>query len=500
MDLFLKGLELVITLESLLAITGGVALGIIFGAMPGLSATMAIALCLPISYGMTPSVGMSLLMGLYVGGISGGLISAILLKIPGTPSSIATCFDGSPMAARGEAGRALGAGIVFSAIGTFFGFLALIFVSPPLAQIALKFGYYEYFAVGIFSLTLIASLSTGSVFKGVASAAFGLVVSLVGAAPIDGYPRFTFGMYQLNGGLNILPVLIGLFAVTEVLTAAKESRMVQDGTIIKYKMNGIFGISLHDLTSQVFNAVYAGVIGIAIGILPGIGGGTSNLLAYAAIKKKSKHPEKFGTGVIDGIVASETANNATIGGALIPLLSLGIPGDTSTAMLLGGLLLHGLAPGPLLFVKNGPFVYGVFIALLVATIVMVALEFAGLKFFVSVLKVPRHILLPIVMVLCGVGAFGLSSRVFDVAAMLFFGIIGMLLITYKFPQAPMILGFVLGPMIETNLRRGLMSSKGSYLPFIQRPIALTFLVVALLAVVYNVYKELRAKHKGIAHD
>ncbi|MBS6646470.1 MAG: tripartite tricarboxylate transporter permease [Clostridiaceae bacterium] len=490
-ELLMTGLARIFTPGCLMIITFGVVLGIVFGSMPGLSATMAVALCLPISYGMEPIQGIALLVGLYVGGISGGLISAILINIPGTPSSVATCFDGAPMAAKGEAGKALGVGITFSAIGTLISVLALLFIAPGLAGIALKFGSYEYFAVGIFSLSLISSLVSGSVLKGIASAVIGLCLAMAGAAPIDAFPRFTFGISELDGGFNILPVLIGLFAVSEILFTAEKAGREQKMDVISYKKNGLLGFTWPEFVSQIPNAVRSALIGIGIGILPGIGGGTSNMLSYVAAKKQSKYPEKFGTGIIDGIVASETANNAGVGGALIPLLSLGIPGDTTTAMLLGGLTIHGLTPGPLLFKNNGPVVYSIFAAVFVATLIMLVLEYGGLRLFTQVIKVPKHILLPIVMVLCVVGAFGVKGRIFDVACILVFGILGVLFAKFKFPNAPMILGFILCPMIETNLRRGIQQSKGSLLPFITRPISCLFLCVGIGSLVWGIGKAVR---------
>ena len=476
-------------------IAGGVLLGIIFGSIPGLSATMAVALCLPMTYGLEPIAGMALLLGLYIGGISGGLVAAILLRIPGTPASVATCFDGYPLAAKGQAGKALGVGIFFSFIGTLLGLAVLMFIAPSLASVALKFSYYEYFAVGVFSISMMASLISGSVVKGLVSGAIGLAFAMVGAAPIDGIPRLTFGFHALDAGFDILPVLIGLFAISEIIKAAKEKGKPQGKVLQDFKIKG-FGFSFAEFKSQIVNLFRSAAIGIGIGILPGIGGGTSNILAYTAAKNQSKTPEKFGTGIIDGIVASETANNASIGGALVPLMTLGIPGDTVTAMLLGGLMIHGLNPGPLLFQNNGPLVYGIFAACLIANVFMLLMEYLGIKVFARVLTVPKHILLPIIMVLCVVGAFGVNNRLFDVWAVLLFGIVAYLLEKGGFPLPPIILGFILGPTIETNLRRGLMQSEGSIAPFFTHPISLAFLIITMIVIVLAVRKELRARRSN----
>ncbi|MGE4353844.1 MAG: tripartite tricarboxylate transporter permease [Oscillospiraceae bacterium] len=485
------GFSNILTLPCLLTIVGGVVLGIVFGCMPGLSAAMAVALCLPISYGMPSIQGIALLVALYVGGVSGGLISAILLKIPGTPSSVATVFDGGPMAEKGEAGKALGVGIFFSFMGTLFSVVALVCISPMLAAFALKFGFFEYCAIAIFSLSLVASLVEGSLYKGLVSAVIGFTLTLVGTAPIDGYPRFTFGINDLSGGFDILPALIGFFAVAEIFNVAKESaRPEGKAKVIKYHMKG-FGFSFQEFKSQIGNMLRSGLIGIGIGILPGIGGGTSNLLSYATAKNQSKYPEKFGTGIIDGIVASETANNGSVGGALIPLLSLGIPGDVVTALLLGGLTLHGIQPGPLLFQNSGDVVYSIFVALFIANFVMLFLEYFGLRLFVHVLSVPKHILLSCVMVLCAVGAFGVNNRTFDVITIFFFGLLGYAFNAFEIPTTPFILGFVLGPMVETNLRRGMMLSMGDITPLFTHPISAVFLLLAVFSIIRAVMVRMR---------
>jgi putative tricarboxylic transport membrane protein len=494
-ELFIAGFGSVFTLQAMVVIILGVAVGIIFGAIPGLTATMAVALCLPISFGMGPMIGVSLLVGLYIGGVSGGLISAILLKIPGTPSSIATTFDGGPMAQKGEAGKALGTGIVFSFFGGLIGFIALIFISPPLAEFALKFGPYEYFSIAVFSLTMIASLAGESLAKGIASGLLGMVLAMVGIAPIDALPRFTFGLHDFDGGFNILPAMIGLFAISEILKTAEVDSKLKKGEIAQnYSLKG-FGFSLGEFVGQIWNMIRSAAIGLGIGILPGIGGGTANILAYLTAKNQSKHPEKFGTGIMDGVVASEASNNAAIGGAMIPLLTLGIPGDTVTAMLLGGLMIHGLTPGPLLFQNSGKIVYGIFAALLVANLVMLIMEFYGLRVFVKLLRIPKHILLPVILALCVVGAYGLNNRVFDVWTILLFGLLGYVLEKFKFPLAPIVIGFILGPMAETNFRRGLQFSNGSFTPFLTHPISVVFLGISVISIIltgYNNYKKRKA--------
>ena len=495
LNLFGQGLATVLTPQYLLWQVIGTVVGIIFGAVPGLTAVMAIALFLPMTYGMSMGLGISVLIALYIGAISGGLISAILLKIPGTPSSVATCWDGHPLAEKGQAAKALGVGIVFSFMGTVVSIIALVFIAPTLAKVALRFGPHEYFAIAVFSLTLIATLSTGSIVKGLFSGVLGFVFSTVGIAPVEANVRFTFGRFELNNGFDTLTVLVGLFAVTEIISVAEKVKHEANATVMQVDMKKIkgFGFSWKEYVGQLPNFARSALIGVGIGILPGIGGATSNILSYLVAKKQSKYPEKFGTGIIDGLVASETANNATIGGALIPLLTLGIPGDGVTAIMLGGFLIHGIQPGPMLFRAQADLVYIIFAALIVCSILMLIIEFYGLRVFVRLLRVPKYILLPIIFVLCVVGAFGLSSRVFDVVTILVFGLIGYAFVKFKIPQAPFIIGFILGPMAETNLRRGLMLSDNNFMGFITNPLSGTFLAIAVLAMFWPLIKALFKK-------
>jgi putative tricarboxylic transport membrane protein len=495
--MLLEGLSMILAGPvTLIIILVSVVIGIIFGAIPGLSATMAIAMCLPITYGMTDINGMAAIVGLYIGGISGGLISAILLNMPGTPSSIATCFDGRPMALKGEAGKALGVGIVFSFIGTMLSIAALVTIAPRLAEIAIKFGPFEYFSVTVFAMSLIISLTGKSLTKGLMMGVFGLMIATVGLAPVDNVPRYIFGISEFMSGFDILTVLVGLYAISEILENANKTTVLDKSQIESNVTIRGFGFTLKEFTGQIWNAIRSSVIGIAIGILPGIGGGTSNILAYSTAKNQSKHPEQFGTGIIDGLVASESANNATIGGAIIPLLTLGIPGDSVTAMMLGGLIIHGITPGPLIFDQNGKIVYAIFAAMVVASLMMLVTEFFGLRVFIKILRVPKYILLPLILVLCAIGAFGLNSRVFDIWSILIFGVIGYLLLKADFPLPPLILGFILGRTLETNLRRGMMYSHGDFLEFFRQPISLVFLVLAILSVVFSLIKLNKQKAKA----
>ena len=478
---------------SLLFMVAGVAIGIVFGSIPGLSASMAVALMLPLTFSMEASLGMNTLVAVYIGGISGGLISAILLNMPGTASSIATTFDGYPMAQRGEAMRALGIGIVFSFLGSLFSFFVLSFFAPMLADVALKFTPVENFGICFFALTMVAILSSGKMVKGLLAGMLGLVFAMVGMAPIDGTPRFTFGSSELMAGFNQLSTLIGIFAVADILKSAESMNAKGIQTIPVTKVKG-FGFSMKEFVSWLPGALRAAVIGTGIGILPGIGGSTSGMLAYVTAKNMSKHPETFGQGEPEGIVATEAANNATIGGAMIPLLVLGIPGDGVTAMMLGGFLIHGLSAGPLLFVKNADVVYGIFAACMVCDLIMLVVEWTCIKGFVQVLKVPKHILLPLILILCAVGAYATNNRVFDAQAIVLFGVIGYLYHKFGLATTPFVLCFLVGNMTETYLRRGIMSYK-SFGAFFARPIFDVFWFIACGVLVWSVYKEIKGTKK-----
>ena len=497
-SLIAGGFGTVLTPTGIFLMFVGVAVGIVFGALPGLSATMAIALFLPVTYAMASSDAMTLLMALFIGAISGGLISAILLRIPGTPSSVATCFDGHPMVAKGQAAKALGAGVVFSFLGTIFSTVLLMFLAPQIAKVAINFGPFEFFSIAIFSLTMIATLSSGNMVKGITAGVLGFMFSTIGTDAIESTQRFTFGSTNLKSGFDMLAVMVGLFAVGEIIAAAETSHHKNEEVVTQPSMKGIkgFGFTMKEFTSQLWNALRSGLIGMGIGILPGIGGGTSNMLAYTVAKNSDKHPEEFGKGRIDGVVASETANNATIGGAMVPLLTLGIPGDTTTAMLLGALTLHNLNPGPLLFETQASVVYGIFAAMLISSVIMLFMEFFGLRVFVKLLSIPKYILLPCIFVLCVIGAYNLKNNMSQVIACIMFGVIGFAFKKFEIPSTPFILGFILGPLAEQNYRRGLMRTNGSFVPFLTSPISAVFLGIALFVILLAATKPLRQKRKA----
>ena len=401
--------------QNILLICGGVIIGLVFGAIPGLSTTMAVALFLPITFAMKMEPSISILMGLYIGGFSGGLISAILLNIPGTAASLMTCMDGHPMARKGEAGKALGLGIFSSFLGGAISIVALILIAPML----------EYFSLTFFALSIIVTMSSKDMVKGTMSGLLGILVAMIGPAPVDTYPRFTFGLPALESGIDSTVALIGIFAISEIFIMAdkKGRETVNTVAVQNYKVKGL-GFTFAEYWKEKFNVIRSAVIGILIGILPGIGGTLASIISYNTAKKASSHPEEFGKGAASGLVASETANNAAIGGAMIPLLALGIPGDAVTGLLLGAFTMKGVQPGPLMFTNDGKTIYYIFIAMIIANTVMLIANYFSIPAFVRLLRIPKRILFPVVGFLCVLGVYGLNSSTSDLVLMLVFGVIG----------------------------------------------------------------------------
>jgi len=494
------GLYALLTPMGITVIILGVIVGVILGAIPGISVTMAIVLLMPVSFTMQPLEGMMLLLGIYIGGMAGGFHSAILLGIPGSPASVATCFDGHPMAQKGQALKALGGAVLATFIGTISSVIVMIFASVSIARIALTFGPFEYFAIAIFSLSMISMLAGKSIVKGLSAGVLGMLFASSGMAPIDGAIRFNFGTVNMMASLDVLVVLVGVFALAEIMGSAETSRRVlKDDKIQIGPKSGVgFGISKQEFKEQIPNLARSSALGIGLGVLPGIGAATINLLAYSVAKARSKYSEKFGTGVLDGVMATESTNSATIGGSMVPLLTLGIPGDMATAMLLGGLMVHGLTPGPLLFIEETALVYGIFVSMAIASFVMLLVLLYGERFIVKVLKIPKHILLPIIFTMCIIGAFGLNNRIFDTYIVIIFGIVGYLFSKFKVPVGPFIMGFILGPMAETFFRRALMLSQGDYSPFLTRPISAMFLIGTALFLTAMTIKNIRARSNAKA--
>lgn len=480
-------------LAYLLVFLGSVA-GLIFGCVPGLNASVAITLAIPIAFKLLPAEAFGLFMGIFVGGCSGGLISAILIGVPGTPSNAATVFDGYTMARKGRPGRALGLGIFFSFLGTILGLIALFTISEPLARIAIKLGPLELFSIMLFSLSLVSVLSGKDLLKGWFVALFGFALGMVGISAADGTPRMTLGISKLTSGFSSTPAMIGIFVVGSLFSASKACQDSREDHVMDFTVKGL-GFGIADFVKQIWNFIRSGLIGLSIGILPGIGGITSSLMAYTVAKSMSKEPDKFGTGCDEGIVAPETANNASIGGAMIPLLALGIPGDGTTALLLGALMLHDFMPGPMLFKTNANFCYAVFAALLLAAVLVVVIEYLGLPGLVKTLKVPKHILMPIIVVMVMIGCISVNNRTFECYVMIFFGLCTFLLKKFNFPTAPLVLGFILGPSAEVYLRRGLNINNYQWSALFTQPVSCVFIVLSVLLTVLLISQNKRQEMK-----
>ncbi len=476
----------------ILYLVAGVFLGIIFGAIPGLTAALGVSLALPFTFGMTSNQGLTLLTAIYVGGIAGGLVSATLINIPGSPASIVTCFDGAPMARKGRPADALTLGSFASLVGGLISAAILITIAPQIAKVALAFGSWEMFAMGIMGLSVVVGLCSNDIVKGLIAATIGVLLAMVGIDPVSSAQRFTFGFWQLGAGFNLLATLMGLFAFAEILNQIKG---------LKLKAEPLKVEKLHVLPRKELlkgNSVTFGVgsiIGTIVGILPGVGQSTASLLSYNQVRQMSKTPEKFGTGHAEGIIASESANNACCGGALIPMMTLGIPGDTVTAILLGGLIVHGLQAGPLLFTNSQSTVGTIFVSFIIANIVMYFLLMGLMRLYIRVLAVPLNVLFGVILVMCVVGTFSVNHRLFDSWVLLGIGVVAYFLFNNNFPLPPIVLGFILGPIIETNFRVAIISSQGSLLPLLERPVAIGLLIFGLFTLVWPIMSKKRASKK-----
>lgn len=487
MDLAQAFLDLMAPGPLALLLTGTL-LGIVVGALPGLTGGALLALSLPFTFRMSSVDGVILMTAMYVGGISGGLITATLMRIPGEPSSVVTTLDGFPMARGGRPGRALGLGISASLIGGALSWVALVVLSPATARLALVFGPFENFALVLMALVLIATLSQGSVIKGLLSGLFGMLVSYPGIDETSGQVRLTFGFEDMAGGFSTLAVILGAFAISQVLADAMHASQRFDS--LDPSLRGIF-LSPRDYLRQSWNILRSAVIGIVIGILPGVGASVSSIVAYSTARNMSKTPEKFGTGFDDGIVAAETANNANTGGALIPMITLGIPGSPSASILLAALLMHNIQPGPTLF-TNSPQVVGALMAAhLAAHIAMYVMMVAGCIMIARLMYIPRAYVLPLVIVLCAIGALAENGRMFDLWTMLGFGVAGFLLELAAVPLGPFVIGLILAPLAETQLRAGLMASDGSLWPLFQRPISASLVVVSAAMFLWPLWRDWR---------
>jgi putative tricarboxylic transport membrane protein len=458
-------------------IVGGTLVGVIIGALPGLSSSMGVALLLPFSLYLEPIPAIALLSALYCAGTFGGSITAILINAPGAPPAVATAFDGYPMAVKGEAGRALGIAAVSSVSGGILSVLVLLLAAPLLARVAYSFGPPEYFALGVFALSMLASISGEAPLKNLIGGCLGLLIATVGIDLTTGVERFTFGVPELYEGIQFIPVLIGLFAVTELLSQAQQLGRER----IAVALSALKLPTLDDFRRIKGTILRSSGIGIFVGVLPAEGSTMAAMIGYNEAKRWSKTPEKFGEGTIEGVAGPEAANNAATGGAMVPTLALGIPGSATAAVILGGLQVQGLRPGPYLFEEQPGLLYGIFFAMLIANILFLFIGLLGAKVFARISLVPRTLLWPTVFALCFVGAYGLNQSIVDVWIMIISGLVGFVLKRNGFGPAPIIMGIVLGGLVETSLAQSMIIFDQQWTGFLTRPIALAFFALAIIS-------------------
>ncbi len=494
MEIWLLSLQNVFHPLTLLLIFGGVMAGVMLGAIPGLNSPMGTALLIPFTFSMEPTNGLLLLSAVYCGGTFGGSISAILFNVPGAPEASVTGFDGYPMAKSGKAGKALGYAIMCSCLGGLFSVFVMQMVSPQLAKVALSFSEAEYFALALAALTLIASLGGDKMLKAFVVGCVGLFVATIGIDPMTSIERFTFGGDALMGGINFIPALIGAFAVGEILMTA-EAGLKKTGSAVVSVSTEL--PSLVEMLRLKWTVLRSAVIGTLIGILPGVGATTASFVGYSEAVRWSKHPEKFGTGIPEGIAAPETCNNAAAGGAMVPLLTLGIPGSATTAVIIGGFMVHGLQPGPMLFLNQPELMYSIFIAMYVANIFMLFSGMIVAKLFSNFRKIRYSILGPCIFVFATVGAFGISNSMIDVWVMFAFGLVGYVMKKYDFPIAPLIIALVLGELAEISLRRGMRMANNDLSEFLFRPIGGTILALTVITLLLTIYGKLKKKPEAL---
>lgn len=476
LEQLLLGVNTILQPWNFLAVLVGVVSGIIIGALPGLTSPMGVALLIPFTYSMDKVPAICMLVALYCGGTYGGSISAILVHAPGTPAAAATTFDGYPLAQKGMAGKALGMACISSSIGGLFSVIVLILLAPVLADIAIKFGPPEYFALAVFGLSMISSLGARSILKNLIGGALGVFLATVGTDEMSGFPRYDFGITHLMDGISFIPVMIGLFAAAEVFRQAEAGiRKI----MFDKKITGLLP-SWEEIKEVKATLLRSSLIGTFIGILPAEGGTVASFIGYNEAKRFSKQREKFGTGILEGVAGPETANNAATGGAMVPTLALGIPGSGTTAVILGALLVHGMRPGPLLFIQHANVVYAIFAGMFLANLIFLVVGLGGAKLFSQIIRIPNYVLTPIILVLCTVGSYSLHNNMADVWIMLISGIIGYKMREHGFSAAPIVLGLVLGELIEISLRRSLIVFGNNPFIFFIRPYSVLFLALTAL--------------------
>lgn len=477
---------------NLLLMIVGTAIGIIFGAIPGLSGTLAVMLFMPLTYSMNSGTAVIFLLALWIGGCSGAFIGSVLLGIPGSASAVSTCWDGYPMSQQGKSGKALAIGMFASFTGTFFSAIIAAFCSEFVADVAFLMGPWEYFALCFVAITMVLAISKGNMFKGLSSACIGLLFASVGYSPIDAVPRFVFDNMYLMSGLGMTIVLIGVFSVSTIVVAyAKGFGALPE--IDTKSVRGL-GITLAEFKEQITNIIRSFLIGLGIGFLPGMGSGLSNLVAYSSAKNASKDPDSFGKGNPAGIWAPEVANNASIGGAMIPMAALGIPGDSTTALLIGALTIHGLEMGPMVFKNSGHIVYLMFATVAVVACLVLVMQVFGIRLFPQILKIPYHYMYPALLIISMVSAYVDSGSLYKCGMMLAFAVVGIFMAYAGMPTAPLILAFILGPTLESNMLKAFQYT-GSAATFFTRPISCIMMVIGIGCVFSPIIRTILAKTK-----
>lgn len=492
MEQFLGGLQILAQWQNFLIIPLGLAIGIVVGAIPGLTSDLGIILCIPLTYGMDPTMAILMLLAIYCGGTYGGSITAILINTPGTSANAATLFDGYPMTVKGKAFKALQMALYASTIGGLVSAFALLFLAPLIAKITLLFGPAEYFALAVFGLSVIAGVSNNSIFKGLIGACIGLFMATVGTDAISGTSRFIFGQRKLMAGIDLIIALIGLFAISEILMKSKYDPKTDHKTI------SASAITKDKITKEEYRRcrkpiALGSLIGVIIGATPGTGGGLAAFIAYNQTKQASKHPETFGHGEIEGVAASESANNGACGATMIPMLTLGVPGDGATAILMGAFMLHGMVPGPTLFSEQGNVLYAIMLGLIVVNIFMYVIGNVFTRFYAHITRIPYEILAPIVLTFCIAGSYSTNNRVYDIYIILIFGIVSYFLRRMDFQLVPILLGIVLGPLAEKNFRRAMVISEGSFKIFFTRPISCAFILIAVGSILLFAWKNYKSR-------
>jgi len=486
--LLLQGFGQVFQPEVFVFLMIGTVLGIVVGAIPGLTATMAIALLIPFTFQMNPISGIVMLLAIYASGIYGGGIASILIRTPGTPAAAATVLDGYPMAQQGHAGRAIGIATISSGIGGVFSAVCLALFAPLLATVALRFSAPEYFALAVFGLVVTMSLAGDAPIKGLAAALAGLLVAMIGLDPIGGFPRFNFGVAEFSGGLNFVAVMIGLFSLSE---AFRQLETMGTSMPVPPAVRNVLP-RLKEILSFWKIYIRSCVFGLVVGVTPGIGAETSSFLSYSETRRTARDPSRFGKGAPEGVAAAQSAENASTGGDLLPMLTLGVPGDAATAVLMGALTIHNLQPGPLLFQDRPDLVHQIFAGMICANVAFVIVGLVGARLFASVVRVDRRVLVPIICLLSLIGAYAIENNPMDVWVTLIFGVVGWLMQRNGYPVSPLVLAVILGGMMESNLRRALVMGQGDVAIFLDRPIALAILAAAALTFVAVIRRMRRA--------